>query len=373
MNFVEVFKEGQKGKNLGLPTGLKSLDYAMGGVQKKAMYGITAAPKVGKSTLTDSAFVLHPFLHLLKMLDENPDTTLDIVWHYFSYEMDRVKKEFDFASFFFYYDHNIESFEHEGHTYPLSARYLLGKLRAKDTDELILMKDEHKVLLQDIYLKRIIPLFGEYDDTGRQIKEGYIIFIEERDNPTGMRNLLLRWYKDNGKFVYQDYETLENGQKIKKKKIIGYKPNNPDLFHIVITDTIRKLRTERGYSMKQNVDKWIEYSTEFRNWCHSTFVHICHLNRNIGDVQRIKFESETLHPTGADIKDTGNLSEEADYILTMFNPREERYKLETHFDHDLDMYPGYRSIHLVESRDTECPMHLFTMLKGHVKHFIEIE
>ena len=29
MNFIETFKAGQEGKNFGLPTGLKSLDYAI--------------------------------------------------------------------------------------------------------------------------------------------------------------------------------------------------------------------------------------------------------------------------------------------------------------------------------------------------------
>ena len=44
MNFIETFKAGQEGKSFGLPTGLKSVDYAIDGVHKNSMYGICAAP-----------------------------------------------------------------------------------------------------------------------------------------------------------------------------------------------------------------------------------------------------------------------------------------------------------------------------------------
>jgi hypothetical protein len=365
MNFVEKFKSGQLGKNFGLPTGLKSLDLAIDGVQKKSMYGIAAAPKVGKTTFTDFSFVIHPILYCL-------ENNINIEFHYFSYEIDRIRKEFDFAAFFFFHDYGISSFEYKDNKYAIGSRYFLGKLKCKSTDSIIPVNDEHKKILQEIYLKRIIPIFGEYNAQGKKVKKGLINFLADRDNPTGMRNLLLNYYKDNGEFIFEEYTVLQNDKKVKQKKISGYKTNDESKYHIVITDHIRKLKKERGFSMKQNVDKWIEYTVDLRNWCSSTFVHICHLNRAIGDIQRIKYESETLHPTGDDVKDTGNLSEECDYLITLFNPAEERYKLESHFNNDLSTLPNYRSIHLVESRDTECPQHLFTQMAGNVKTFTEI-
>ena len=69
------------------------------------------------------------------------------------------------------------------------------------------------------------------------------------------------------------------------------------------------------------------------------------------------------------VKDSGNLSEECDYLLTLFNPTDEKYGLSTHFGYPLDEYPNYRSIHLVESRDTECPQHLGVQMQGNIKHF----
>ena len=48
---------------------------------------------MGKSTLVDYAFIIQPYLQSLK------DGNL-VDWTYFSFEMDRVSKEFDFAIYF---------------------------------------------------------------------------------------------------------------------------------------------------------------------------------------------------------------------------------------------------------------------------------
>ncbi len=159
-------------------------------------------------------------------------------------------------------------------------------------------------------------------------------------------------------------DTIEEGKKVTKKRLIGYNIANKQKRTIIITDHIRKLKRERGYSMKENMDKWIEYTVELRNFCHFTFVHIVHLNRSISNIERLKFNGEYIYPTGEDVKDSGNLSEECDYLLTLFNPTDEKYGLTTHFGYVLEEYPNYRSIHLVESRDTECPQHLAVQMKG---------
>jgi hypothetical protein len=361
MNFKNTFAQGQQGNNKGLPTGLKALDRAIDGVQKKSIYGVAAGPKVGKSTLVDFAFVIHPILYCLEQ-----GIPISII--YFSYEIDRVKKEFDFAAFFFYHDYQIDKVKYEGVYYPMSARYLLGKLQ-DDNGNTIPVLDEHKELLNTIYEQRIVPLFGEYDEKGNKLKEGVIIFMEDRDNPTGMRNTILDYAKKNGQFTFQEYEIVEEGKKVKKQRLLGYIPKDKEKRTIIITDHIRKLKRERGYSMKENMDKWIEYTVELRNFCHFTFVHIVHLNRSISNIERLKFNGEFIYPTGEDVKDSGNLSEECDYLLTLFNPTDEKYGLEVHFGHTLSDYPNYRSIHLVESRDTECPQHLAVQMLGNVKHF----
>lgn len=362
-NFISIFKKGQEGLNQGISTGIPPLDIAINGIQRNSLYTIGAAPKVGKTTLTDFAFLLNPFLNSLH------DSSMNIEWLYFSYEIDRIRKEFKLAPYFFKKFYNIDSFEYKGSTYRISSNYLLGRLT--HDGEMIKLLPEHLDILKEIYELYIIPLFGEYDSkTGKCIKKGKVSFYDNRENPTGINKILLDYARKNGTF---HYETFKNKLGQEKKIINGYEPNDPNKYTIVILDHIRKLKPEKGYNEKQTIDKMLEYQVDLRNHCGFTFVDIIHLNRSIGDVDRIKFFKDNLYPTGDDLKGSGNASEESDYIITMFNPKDEKYNLKNHFGIDITKIKNYRSIHLVESRDTECPVHLPCVLDAESNMFYGIK
>jgi hypothetical protein len=369
MNFIETFKKGKAGKNLGLSTGIPQLDEAIGGLQKKTSIGLAAAPKCGKTTLADFCFLLMPFLEaILKGTLDN------IEWIYFSFEVDRINKEFKFAAFFMFHDYQISGYMYKGKWYDMDSQYLLGKKihREGSIEERIPMTEEHENMLKEIYANRIVPLFGEYDKYGRVITPGKIKFITERDNPTGMDKYLRAHAKAHGEFVEESYVVSEGDKLIPKKRVIGYTAKNPDKFTIIITDHIRKLRRERGFTMKENIDKWLEYTTDWRNLCEWTFINIVHSGRQLANVERLRYAGETIFPTADDTKDTGNIAEESTILMTLFNANDEKYNLKTHFGHDLSQYPNYRSLHITESRDTECPAHVFLNMFGGVNVFEHI-
>ncbi len=375
-SFIQEFKNGQEGKNLGLPVGLRTLDLAINGLQRRKIISVAAAPKVGKSLLTLQAFIIYPYLHSV-------ENNVDVDFIVYSLEMGLNDVRYRTAAFFFYYDYGIKDFEYNGKTYTLSPNYLLGKEKDEDSYEMIgnrkvqkiiKVSDYHKKILKEIYINRIIPMFGEYNGNSL-VKPGKIKLIVDTvdSNPTGVRNYLLNLAKDNGKFLYEDYVTTNNtGQKIKKQRLSGYEPNNPKKYTIVLIDHVRKLPIERGFTLKQNIDKMLEYEVQLRNLCNFTFINVIHLNRQIVEVNRMKYSKETLFPIPEDIKDSGNLSEESDTILTMMNPTDERYKLINHFGVQIDRYPDYRSIHLVESRDTPAPIHIRTELYAGVGVFVPL-
>ncbi len=354
MNFVEYFKMGKLGKNIGLPTGLSVLDKAINGIQKRSIIGIAAPPKVGKSKLTDAHFILYPYI-----LAPNAD----IEWIYFSYEMDRVQKEFAFAVFFLNYYYKIGFYKWKAKTEELTTDYLMGRLK-DNSNEPILVSNDIEEKLKEVYVKYIIPLFGEFDEKGKQIKRGKIDFIEAKYTANEMNNYVVNHAKQCGTFI-----TNVNG------KFSGYIPNNPNKFTIIITDTLRKIKRDKGQTTKDALDSWISYSVQFRNMCMFTFVHIIHCNRALSDIDRLQYMKEFIHPTGDDVKESGNLSEEADYMLTLFNPNDEKYGIKKHFGLDLFdqqnnlLYPNYRSLHLVESRHTICPMHMQLELVGNIGYY----
>jgi hypothetical protein len=277
-------------------------------------------------------------------------------------------------------DYGITTFDWKNEVYELTPNYLEGKMRDNE-DKQIIPTEEHQRIILEIYRSKIIPLFGEYNEEGVRIKKGLVDFVEVRDNPTGLRNYIGDYSSRNGTWKKSKFKRKigldHEGQPIYeiKEKRESWIPNNPNKFTIIILDHLRKLKDERHFSRKQLVDKMIEYQVEFRNWCGFTFVDIIHLNRSMGDVQRLKYNKEFLYPTGDDVKETGNLSEEANYLITMMNPNDDKYGLTKHFGLQIkstsndELYPNYISIHLVESRDTECPIHFRTIMKGNINHF----
>jgi hypothetical protein len=380
MNFEYRFEQGLKGLNFGLPTGIPEIDRLVGGIQREAIYGIAAGPKVGKTTFTDYGFVIKPSeYYIAELLRGNPKN-LEVEWIYFSFEISRVKKEFKYVTYYMAKDYGITTFDWKDEVYELSPNYLEGKMRDNE-DKVIIPSEEHQRIVLEIYENKIIPLFGRYDRNGVQTEKGLIIFVDVRDNPTGIRNYLGRYSSEHGTWIKSKYnkEVGKNhdGSPIYevREKRESWKPNNPNKFTIIVTDHLRKLKNERNFQKKQTVDKMIEYQVEFRNWCGFTFVDIIHLNRGMSDVQRLKYNNEFIYPTGDDIKETGNLSEEADYIFTMMNPNDEKYGLSKHFGLQIkssdnsEIYPNYISVHLVESRDTECPIHFRTIMKGNINSF----
>lgn len=347
MTLIDEIDKGIAGRNLGLNIGLPKLNSVLGGLQKKTSFAIGAEKKAGKSAYSDVLFVLNPFLL-------NPDAKIH--WKYFSFEIDRISKEAKFAAFFMQYDFGIE----------VDDNYILGRKQLPD-GSIIIVTPEHREKLVKIYETRIVPLFGRYDLKGNRILNGKIDFIEDRLNPTGIRNYLINYAKERGELLYEDYITEEEGKKVKKQRLNGYKENDEDLTTIVILDHVRNMQRERGFSMKENIDKFSEYHVWLRNMFRFSFVIISHLNRNLVDIERLKFMKDHLYPSAEDFKDSNNLSEDVSHVLTIFNPCDDKYNLSSHFGVNLEPYKdsnNYRTVHLTDSRFAPCPLHLSTTFKG---------
>lgn len=222
--------------------------------------------------------------------------------------------EFDYVCHFLYKDYGISRINlpnnvtHEGKNYiDISSGFLRGQ-KQDDNNKTILVPEDLFIKIKDTYDRRIIPLFGQYTESGVLVKKGLIDFIDKPDNPTGIYKKVLNFASERGEFLFQEYFS-EKTEKT-EKKLIGYKPNNPNEYVIVILDTIRKVRKEQKFSIKETVDKTIEYITELRNLLNYSFVPIVHLNRDMADIERLKFMGDMIYPQPETIKD-----EHVDFIL----------------------------------------------------------
>lgn len=367
-NFKSAYVDGQKDRNKGLylGEGLDELHKAINGLQRGRFYALASSPKVGKSTFLNYGFIINPLLDAIKQ-------GVNVKYYYFSLEMSTIDQMFMFATYFMWKKHNVRVIhidtKKDGLTkIELSAEFLRGRI-LDDDNEIIKVPKEVEDILFKVYEEDIIPLFGEYDDNGMQIKKGYIDVIEASDNPTGIFHFLLDEAKNRGTLIKKKFGD--------KERIVSYIPNDPNEFVVICFDHVRKLIKEREYDKKQNIDKLAEYFVILRNLLNWSFVAIIHLNRSLSDLERFKQFKEFIYPDSDMVKDTGNISEDCDYLITMFNPNDDKYNLQKHFGVTIKdaanniFYPFLRTLHLVESRHTIYPIHFRVNMIGNLKDFVK--
>jgi hypothetical protein len=337
--FMQKVEEGMLGLNTGLSSGLERLDTVTNGIQKESIEVWGGRPKSNKTTLVDYRYILSVYEKGIK----------NIKWIYFSYEISIDQKIAKFVAYFMKKKHNVNC----------SSSYILSKGSS-------LLSAEHKLLVDSIYDNEIKELFGEFDNYGRQTKKGLIDFVEQRENPTGIRNYLLNYAENNGKFIVEEYTIKSEGKEVKKKKLIGYKPTDEKLHTVIIVDHVGKVPTERGFTKKEVIDKLSEYAVELRNFCKWTFVFVSQFNRGLGSVERMKFSGNDLEPTIEDFKDTGNLAEDANIVFGIFNPSEYNHLAGTVYNgFDLNILgKSFRSVKVILSRDTVSNLSLGVAVNG---------
>lgn len=240
MNFVEEFMKGQSGGNKGIPLGkgFEAISKAINGIQKARIYAFAGGPKSGKTTVVDAAFVIQPILYILDWNLKNPDDIITVEYIYLSYEIDRVSKEFDFAVYFIANDYGIETITlPEGitrdgkSTLDLSPDYLRGRV-LDDKGNTILIDPTISTKLEEVYKKRLIPIFGKYDNKGKQIEKGLLTVFENKTNPTGVWKDVLNHARENGVIEEEPWTNgIESGN-----KMIGYTENDPNKLTVVVID-----------------------------------------------------------------------------------------------------------------------------------------
>lgn len=132
-----------------------------------------------------------------------------------------------------------------------------------------------------------------------------------------MYHTLWKFGADHGKFTYENYTDSEGNI---KKKIVSFKPTNPDWQCLVVVDHLSLLSLERGFSVKENIDKWSEYCVQLSNQFGISFFNISQFNDSLSSVERSKFKGVDLSPQQSDFKNTRNPYDDSDVVIGLLNP-----------------------------------------------------
>jgi len=274
-HFEEVSKEvldGMLGKNSGIPMGFHRLSNHIS-IRKATYYLIGGYTGSGKTSLLDDAFVLNPMDYLL----DNPSVNMEII--YFSMER---RKNFKLAKWIC-----RRIFLKTGRVIPLNR--MMGWVEKKDR----LTKDEHDLFLESKdYIDALMTK---------------ITIIDGPKNPTAVRNYVDDYAAKNG--------VLDTSDKYNPK----YYPNDPNKIVEVISDHIGLTKLEKELTTKKAaIDKSSEDKQRMRDLYGFSPIDISQFNRDISNPTRKK--NGDVDPMLEDFKETGSTQENADIVLSLFDP-----------------------------------------------------
>lgn len=313
--FLDYVDQGRLGRNEGLHNCFDSFNKYLYNTQRATYYAIGGMPGSGKSGFVDDNFILSPYMFYKKR-----DGKVNAKWFYYSFEISYMAKRAKWTAYKLWADYKLN----------VDSSYILSKGGNRISQEVY-----DKVVEVDQFMDELFD---------------HIVFIQDPENPTGVYNTLFKYAENNGTIHYENFVNPDGSS---GKRKIGYTPNNPDEHVLAIVDHVGLSKKERGFDTKQNIDKLSEYMITVRNILQYTPILVCQFNKGLSGIERLKLAHSgklDLAPILEDFKDTGNIGQDCNVALGVFNPV--KYDLQDYAGYDLTRMPdSFRSIHLMKNRD----------------------
>ena len=333
---LNPIEDAMEGRVLKVPIHLDRVKDVLS-IRKKIYTVVAGGTGSGKTSLVDDMYVLQPY-ELWKAWKDKTDITYKVLYR--SMERTLGQKLTKWACWKLYMDYNIL----------LDSDTLLGYRKSKISrevwDAVVSCRDWADELLDyvDIRDGRTTPDDVNKWITSHALRNGtlYIandIGIYEAKTPHNYIDLfsedkfitLKTGDKELVAYVKHNNTDLQMRQGSRK-----YFPNKPKEITIIIEDHVGKIVAQPdALTDKAKIDKLSSYNSDFRDIFEYSPVAVSQINRAVADINRIKHSNGDLSPILDDVKGTGNLVEDCDLLLTLFNPY--RYKS---FD-DNGFYKGY--------------------------------
>lgn len=311
-SLLKEIDRGREGKNHGFRMGLEKLESIIDGVTKATSTLLFSTTGSGKSSLALYAYVYRP------MCDHLEDGNFKV--SYYSLEMSADMIFGKLLSMYMFEKYGID----------VSIKELLS--RKKDY---ILPDEIYEAVLESMeWLKKVEKVLTIYDKTCN----ADVIYAS-----------LMAELEKEGKF-----------EELKNRKI--YIPNNPDLIHLVVIDHISLLQPKPPRKLKEEIDLTSAYLVTLRNMCGISPLVIMQANRESGSMDRRKFGLNNLRID--DTKDSGNVAQDSEVIISIFNPHRE--KLNSYNNYDISILEDkFRSITVLKNRYGDSDVEVGCNFFGH--------
>lgn len=236
----ERILSGLKGEYEGLDNGLSRINDYIFGIQRSCYSLIGGGSGSGKTTFTD--------FQLLTAIQDAESKNIPINIIYYSWEIDEITKKANWLSILIYKKYNI--------TIPPEKIKGYGNFRLNEEEQQL--------------------VFSEIEEVEKIFKK--INWFWDSQNPTGCYKYWWDFMKEKGTFIKEPYIDENN---VKKERIVKFELNDPKEYNIVVIDHCALASIERGYTLKQNLDKLSEYTVTCRNLFKMTFIYLQQFNNGL--------------------------------------------------------------------------------------------
>tara|TARA_R110000764_G_scaffold20407_8_gene52456 strand:+ start:8157 stop:9278 length:1122 start_codon:yes stop_codon:yes gene_type:complete len=313
--------KGIEGRNAGIPLPLKRLEQVVNGIQQQLYYLIGGQSGSGKTALVDFIYVLAPYLWVQQqeLLPNGSKIKFKVIYR--SMERSKKYKLQKWTCVYLYLKHGLTIDVPTINGWASKLFEITPEIRSK-------IESAEKFI-------------------NGMLDSGIIEVHDGAENPTGIMKDVFKYAHKVG-VLKEIQKTSKEGNTYTEKT---YTPNDPNLYTIIIEDHLGKLKLERGFTLKQTIDKMSEYNGLFRDIFGFSVVAISQFNRSLADSTRMR--NKTLAPEPSDFKDTGNTYEDADLVIGLFNPF--KLKISDDCGYIVDNfvstkgYNRYRSLHVLKN------------------------
>lgn len=240
MTFEERVQAGLNGQYAGLSNGLGRINKYIFNVQRACYTLLGGLSGSAKTTLVD--FII------INALEDAIAKGIPINIFYYCLEIDEMSKRANWLSVLIYRKYDI----------------IISPEAIKGLGDNRLTEEQLQIVMDET--PNLNLLFNK------------INWIFESTNPTGVYNTLWKHMESRGTFEKEAYKDEEG---VVKYRIVRFLPNDPEEYNIAVGDHIALFKTERGYNLKQNLDKLSEYSIILRNLFKMTFFWLQQFNQGL--------------------------------------------------------------------------------------------
>ena len=276
------------GKVNCIPSPFKSFWQDFVGIEQETYYCVTANQKAAKSQFASFMFIYTPILYAY----ENPDKVRVKIF-YAPLEESQLKTTLRFMRHLLYI--------HSKFKIRVSHNELSSTIEGRPVDEKII-----ETLESEEYQK-MLSFFEER-----------VEFFDSK-NPTGIYKTMVRYACEHGERIKEPITiTDEFGEQKTVDKIVGYKPNDPDEYVIIITDHVGLLQEESGKDKRQTIRKFSEYMMELRdNYRHIPVI----VQQQSAEVQSMDaFKLNRISPTPGALADCKDIRYDVNVMIGLTNP-----------------------------------------------------